>query len=420
MTRVLLAMIRREYWVRARKRRFLLGTLMTPFVWLALFATPILLVTRGGGERRVTVLDQSGDPELYGEVQQALRAVQVGTTFVLSRIEVPADAELEPIRRQRTESLASDSDRACLVLGKNVLLGADPEYYARNVTDTSIANLGSVVSDSILTRRLARAGVDPARAAALTKRARMRLVKVTPHGEAPETGQAFLTAGAVVLILFSTVLGHSASVLHGVIEEKESRIIEVLITTVEPYQIMVSKLVGIGLVGLTQYGIWGACGALLYGILAVTPKGAELGWSAVGGTLLVPCMLFFLLGYFLFATLYLIVGAMASRPEDAHQLARPLFVLNILPWLIFYTVMKDPNSVLSVTLSMIPFFTPTMMMVRIVVGSPPLWQVALSILLTSATIGASLWVAARVYRAGILIYGKRLTLRELRRWLSYR
>lgn len=412
-------MIRREYWVRVRKRGFLLATLLTPLLWIALFALPIFAVTRGGGERTVTVLDQSGDPELFRSLARALAGVQVGTTFRLFRVEVPADTAVDALRRARNADLVNDSDKACLVLGKEVLAGADPEYYARNVTDTSIATLAGALSQSILERRLARSGMTPADAAAYTQRARMVTIKVTPEGETPESGEAFLAAVIVVLTIFSTVLGHSGSVLNGVVEEKESRIVEVMITTVEPRQLMLGKLFGIGLVGLTQYAIWAACGALVYAVAKVTPMGAGLQWSQLGGSLIAPCVLFFLLGYFLLSTLYLIVGAMASRPEDAHQLARPLFILNILPWLIFYAVMKDPNSTLSVTLSLIPFFTPTMMMVRIVVGSTPTWQIALSIALTTATIVAAAWIAARIYRAGILLYGKRLTLGELARWLRY-
>src|SRR5262249_44703777 len=176
-----------------------------------------------------------------------------------------------------------------------------------------------------------------------------------------------------------TVSGYSAIVMHCVMEEKQSRIIELLATSAEPHQIMAGKLLGVGLVGLTQYAVW--AGLLLViklvGSKVLSIAGFQL--PSISYRLVFYCAIFFTLGYFLMATLYLIIGAMASKPEDAEILRRPMFILNIIPMLIFWIILQDPASNLSVIISMIPFFAPTMMMMRISLAAAPTWQVILCI-----------------------------------------
>jgi ABC-2 type transport system permease protein len=230
----------------------------------------------------------------------------------------------------------------------------------------------------------------------------------------------FINAVSLRMVIYFTIIGYSSTVANGVSEERESRIIEVLITSVEPHQIMISKLVGIGMVGLTQYALWGLLGAAI-----ALPANLLLGRAgfripSIPASLLGYSVIFFLLGYFLFGTINLIVGAMASKPEDVTLISRPLGLINILPWFLYYLVMKDPNGMAAVTLSMIPFLAPTLMMVRIIVSATPVSHILLSIFIMLLSIAFVLWIASKVYRARILIYGKRVTLAELGRWLRYK
>jgi ABC-2 type transport system permease protein len=237
----------------------------------------------------------------------------------------------------------------------------------------------------------------------------MQTIKVSTSGNTVETGQSFIVPLLLLLTLYMTILGYSSTVAWGAREEKNSRMIEVLITTVEPYQIMVSKLLGIGLVGLTQYLVWGT---LVFPLKAVI-TGSGVSLPRIPLSLLVYCLIFFILGYFLFATLNLIVGAIAAKDEDAALISRPLGLINMLPLLIYLLVVKDPHSGLSIALSMIPFLSPTMMLTRIAVSPTPWWHILLSMLILLASIFCALWIASKVYRARILIYGKRITIREL-------
>ena len=207
--------------------------------------------------------------------------------------------------------------------------------------------------------------------------------------------------------------------MRGGIEEKQSRIVEVLISSVRPSQMMLGKLIGIGLVGLTQIGIWALSTALLslFGATMFASQGAKI--PSIPVSLLVYFVLYFVLGFFLYATLYAMVGAIVSSEEDAQQVQLPVTLLIVMPMMIFGVVMANPNSTSSIVLSMIPFFAPTLMMLRIAVINPPVWQVILSMVIMVATILGSVWVAARIYRVGILMYGKRPSIAELGRWLRY-
>jgi len=187
-------------------------------------------------------------------------------------------------------------------------------------------------------------------------------------------------------------------------------------TSVEPYQVMTGKLIGIGLVGLTQYAVWGLCALAAGGIGTLVAGGPVIQLSKLGPVLFY-FPIFYLLGYFLYGGVYLIVSAPASTAEEAGHLAQPIIILTIVQAMLIWVVVKDPNGAISIALSMFPFFTPSVMMMRIAVGATPLWQILLSILLTLGSIGAVLWTAAKIYRVGILMYGKRLTLGELARWL---
>jgi len=202
-------------------------------------------------------------------------------------------------------------------------------------------------------------------------------------------------------------------------EEKQSRIIELLATSAEPYQVMASKLLGVGLVGLTQYAAW--AGLLMIVKLAGNSLASFAGFqlAKIPLRLVFYCSIFFALGYFLMATVYLIIGAIASKPEDAEVLRRPLFILNIVPMAIFWLILQDPSGSLSVVISMIPFFAPTMMMMRISLAAAPAWQILLCICIMVSSILVSLWVASRVFRMGLLLYGKKLSLAEVGHWLRY-
>jgi ABC-2 type transport system permease protein len=405
---------------RVSTRAFLIGTILTPLTLIAILVLPTTFANIAGGDRQVLVFDQSGDPALFETINKKIAENQrPGTKFDLRQIVVAQDQPIDEVRMQHNAELEKDSDKAYIVLRADVLSGGRPEYYAGNVTDISIASLSQSINEAVTDRALERAGFDAGQVSQLLKEREMKTIKVSGGAEAQAGGQTIWVIFFLFFFTYITLVNYGASVFRGVIEEKQSRILEVMVSSVKPFQMMIGKLVGIGLVGLTQYGIW-VVSVLLITILgrgALASRGFSL--TAIPIRVVVSFIIYFVLGYFLVATLNAIVGSMVSNEEDAEQLRRPLQLLNFVPLMVVWMVMRDPNSAVSSALSMFPLFGPTLMTLRIAISSPPLWQILLSILLMIVTIVGAIWVAAKIYRVGILIYGKRASLAELGRWLHY-
>jgi ABC-2 type transport system permease protein len=211
--------------------------------------------------------------------------------------------------------------------------------------------------------------------------------------------------------------------MRSVLEEKTTRMVEILVSSVRPFQLMMGKIIGIAAVALTQYLIWTASGSLLAGfgagMAAALQPGTQLPKVHLPFALLAYVLFFLLGGYLLYASLFSAVGAMVSNEQDMQQAQAPVTLLIIVPVLLFGLVMRSPNSTLAVLLSSIPFFSPILMPLRIALQTPPLWQIALSVVLLALTTLGVVHISGKIYRVGILMSGKRPSLVELSRWLKY-
>ena len=212
-------------------------------------------------------------------------------------------------------------------------------------------------------------------------------------------------------------------VMRSVIEEKSSRVVEVLLGSVTPMQLMAGKIIGVGAVGLTQIVIWGAVSGpagqrrLCHGSPPVWESTMKDAHIAPAVLILFP--VFFILGYATYACLYAAIGAMVNSDEEAQQLQFPV-TLPLLLCMVFATsIIRDPNTPLAFWLSMFPLTSPIIMYVRVSVSMPPIWQIVLSIAISLASLYGLVWLSSRIYRVGILMYGKRPTLAEILKWLRY-
>ena len=428
-----LIIIKREYLVRVRTRAFLIGTMVSPLLMLGLIALPIFFATRGGGVRRVTVLDQTGDPDLFDAIDRSLNSRSessdevdrndpgVGRTrYILTKRVIAPGEDLQAVQLQFQKQAEQDPDSTYLVLRAGGLDKLEPEYYAKNTSDFSIGTLERAISDAVASLRLKRAGLDQSQINAYTRRVELKKNKITSGGGVKAGGGTdFIVAFVMLFFMYMSVLIYGLFVMRGVIEEKQSRIVEVLVSSVRPTQMMLGKVIGIGAVGLTQIAVWALSALLLttVGVSAFASRGMTMPNIPI--SLLVCFVVFFVLGYFLYATLYAMVGSTVSSEDDAQQAQIPVTLLLVVPMVIFNMIIANPTSTSSIALSMVPFFAPTLMMMRIAVVNPPLWQVLLSMAIMIATILLCVWIAARIYRVGILMYGKRPSITELGRWLRY-
>ena len=283
-----LVILRREYITRVRTKAFVIGTLLTPILMLVLTILPGFLATRGGGERHVTVLDQSGDPELFGSIKKEIDGTpeggegdrRRGTRFVVTRVVVPTNANVDTLAEEYKTQVQKDSNAAYLILRPGVMNSVEPEYYAKNTSDFSISAVGRAVSDGIRHRRLLLGGLTEDEVTASMKSVGMKKLSVDEAGQTKEESglPGFIIAFVMLFFIYMTILMHGITVMRGVMEEKQSRIVEVIASSVRPTQMMMGKLVGIGLVGLTQYAIWvGSAAALtVVGASMVATQGIKI------------------------------------------------------------------------------------------------------------------------------------------------
>ncbi|MDH3255372.1 MAG: ABC transporter permease, partial [Acidobacteriota bacterium] len=298
------------------------------------------------------------------------------------------------------------------------------EYHAESLTNfITQQTLERALSSVIQRERLQTGGYDVERIGELIRSVDLETVRVSAEGSKADAGiGGFALAIFLFMVLYMTTLLYGNQVMLGVLEEKNSRIVEILIATVRPLELMLGKLIGIGLIGLTQLSIWVATALLLtapalVGLATALPENVEIPTLSVA--LIAHFLALFILGYFLYATFYAMVGSAFNNPQEAQQLASLAVVFVVLPWLFFMPILNDPDSTLAVVTSLIPMFTPTLMMLRIAVKMPPAWQLLLGYVLTFASCLAMTWLCARIYRVGILMYGKKPTLKEVWRWIRY-
>jgi ABC-2 type transport system permease protein len=409
------AVVKREYLERVRTKAFVIGTILGPLLMAALMIVPALMARSKSKPLRVAVVDASG--ALREEVEQALREVKEGER---ARFDVQggasdaSDAAREPLRR----AVKDQSLDGYLLLPKDVLREGTITYYGRNVSNFGDLNsLEGTVGRVLVSRRLTAAGLDPKKVSDLTREAKLTRMRVSDTGEREDQGATFLLALILMMILYISILMWGQAVMTSVIEEKTSRVVEVMASGVPSTTLLLGKLIGVGSAGLTQFLVW----ALSLFAVSLASAGAigSFVMPEISPLLLVSFVVFFLLGYFFYSSLYATIGAAVNTVQEAQGLVFPVLMPIILAMVCWPAVMQSPDGRLAFTISMIPGMSPLIMFLRIVVLTPPMWQILLSIAILVAGILALIWFAARVYRVGILMYGKRPTLSEIWRWTRY-
>jgi len=280
-----------------------------------------------------------------------------------------------------------------------------------------LARMEDALNDIVIKQRLAAEGLDYGRVKSLTTAVSLEMNQVTTKGgvEKKNVMGEYGVVFAFTLILYMALLSWGVTISKSIIEEKGTRIMEVILSSVTPRDFMTGKLIGVGLAGLTQLTIWALIGAAA-SAYAATGVVAILSSVHIPPIVFVYFLGFFVLGFLLFSALFMTVGAMCSNDQDAQQLQGLITLPLIVPLLTLMLLIQNPNSPLAVGLSLVPLFSPMVMLARIILIQPPAWQVALSMLLLAVSIYFTINFAARVFRVGALMYGKPPNLRELARW----
>lgn len=412
--------LKREYRESVFKKSFIIITLLTPLIMIGLSVLPTLLMFLSSEKtERIDVIDQSHS--VYNELTVNLKDTLKNKKpkFIFKQVFV-GNKPFDRLLSQEQALIENEQIDGLLFIPSTVEDSGKVEYYSKNVADLSLNHeLRNAIRKIVMNHRIVKSGLDPRMVQKLIRPVEMKTVKIVKGGRAEERGfiQEYFSTFIFVMILYFTLIMYGASIMRSVVQEKTSRVIEVLLSGSTPFQLMTGKIIGQGLVGFTQYLIWAVfgIGLILFGSSSLPGVSQYLNFSPMT---FVYFVIFFILGYFLFSTLYAAVGAVSNNDQEAQQMSMPIILLLIVPIIFNGYIVKSPDSSLSVFLSIFPTFSPIIMFARINLSNPPIWQIVSSILLLVLTILFSIWIVARIYRVGILMYGKRPTLPEIMKWLK--
>ena len=434
------AVIKREYLQAVRRKMFIFMTIFFPVLMAALFTVPGFIMARGLGGKKVAVVDGTGalrssfSHKIEPEVPDPKKALSGGNRGELPQsLDVeyaaapgatPPDKAAKPyLDRLNAPKESGNRLDAVLLIPSNAFEGNDAKmtYYSRSSADViSQERLASIANRAIQRQRLAARGIAPAAIDTLTREVPTEGVQLSKNGE-QKTGNEFnfiigmIFAG--LLIIPSFIYG--LETMRGIVQEKSERIVEVLISSMSPRELLTGKILGVAAVGLTQITAWLTIIAAGGAFAAASAKMAGFNVSQfLRPMVFVYFALFFILGYLTFVCIYAIAGAACNTDKEAQQLVAPVQMIMMVPWFVMFPIITNPDSTMAITLSMMPVYGPLTMFARTLVSEPPVWHVITSIAVSIATIAVFFYVTAKIFRVGILSYGKRPTIPELWRWMK--
>ena len=432
----ILLIIEREFITRVRKKTFLVITIIAPVLFAALMIVPGVLASLPADHKNIVVLDEP-----------ALLLPEVGNDqFALDYLN-PKEFDLA-----LAKDYLRDSDKDALLYipaGE----GWDPDFIKRNILLYGKEDIGmelqgfieNRIEDKINRQKLLKQGVDPEVVNQAKTQVNIKSFTLGEEDGQDETSATPLKMGLGYIagtMMYFFIFFYSVQVMRGVIEEKTSRIVEVIISSVRPYQLMLGKILGIGLVGVVQFLIWIILSSLIYVVVSQFvypeifaqqvisgPNGADLSVLETTGifdmvsSINFPLVLggfvfYFFGGYFLYSALFAALGSAIDQEADSQQFMLPVTAPMIIAIITAMNVIQEPNGQLAFWMSMIPLTSPITMMIRLPFGIP-LWEVALSGAILVASFFAVVGIAGKIYRVGILMYGKKVTWKELYKWLKY-
>jgi ABC-2 type transport system permease protein len=424
---------KREYLERVRSRSFLIMTLFIPALILGVSVVPTMIANRGGNETKNIVVvaqdretaetirtgieqgqeksekksDEKADSKLgrKNPILPAHYAVEVSTDTT----QAGRDALTEKVKQKHLDGFLWATQDA--IAAKKI------DFVTRdlsNVFDNGI--MGKTISDVLVRVALKNKGLKEDDINSALEPVKVEAQNAMGKG-APDPQVMLISTLVFVMIMYMTVLLYGINVMRSILEEKTSRVMEVMLATATSKELMAGKILGVGAVGLTQVGIWAAAAGIYLAGPALAAASALK--TAINPMLLVYFTIFFLLGYVLYSTLCAAVGSMVNSEQEAQQMQILVMMPLILSVIFIVNIFQHPGSPIAVFGSLFPFTAPLVMFSRIAMQMPPWWQIAASIALMVVTIYGMVWLCGRIYRVGILMYGKKPTLPEILKWIKY-
>jgi ABC-2 type transport system permease protein len=419
--RNVLLIIRREFLERVRTKAFVLGTVLFPVFMIAMIFLPALIKT-GGGERTLVLVDQSpaGIGQKVAEALQAPRPAENAIRYTIERVE----GTLEPLRAGLNERVEKKEIDGYVVIGPDVLETNQVAFRARDVTKVQVVqDVETAVTAAVREQRLAGSGLTAVQVAQMVREVKVDAARISGEGQERGNLMATMATAYIIFILFMQLIAlYGQNAMRSVLEEKNNRIVEVIVSSVRPMHLMAGKILGLAAVALLQIGIWVSFAALMASQAAWLSSRFNISAGAFSAlqldpTVWVVLLVFFALGFVLYAAMYAAAGSMVTSEQEAQQLAFPLMLPLFVPIVFIIPILMDPLGTTARVLSLIPFTSPVVMPMRAVATDVPGWEIAASMALLVLGTVAVVWLAGKIYRVGILSTGKKPTMRELARWL---
>jgi len=421
-----LVIARRELLERVRSKWFVAMTVLGPIGMIALVIVPSLLIGNPAGSK-VEIIDRTCPsegicPDLHDRTGEIAKPLFDGFTAIhwkpaIIAAETPDQVEMDRIRDNKINGFVT--------IPENAFDGGTVVYRGDNGSNPIVgATLREMMRLIVLTERGKRVKIDADKLVAILKPVEFHAQQTNGKTEAASGEASFLVGYALAYILFLVITLYAVAVMRSVVQEKTSRVMELMVATVKPRSLMAGKILGVGGAGLIQVAVWLTIGALTlayreqllraFGASGGGPSLPSLAFGEVGISLV-----FFVLGYFFYASMYAAVGAMVSSEQETQQVQTPIMLLLMVGLVSVTAVSGDPRGLTAQIMTTLPFWSPLLMPMRILLGGATLGEVAISltILIVSTVLIAR--AAAKIYRVGVLMYGKRPNLQELVRWLRY-
>ncbi|TFH06365.1 MAG: ABC transporter permease [Spirochaetales bacterium] len=398
-----------EFRLTAANKAFVIITILGPFLIVAISVLPSLLVRGDVG---------AGDPGRIGLMAPSSLMSDLTTAFGQSPVVLAQTSADELLLEAGLQN--NDLD-AYVVVPPDVLESNTVSVVSKSGANFQlIGTIDGVVGQVVVARRLSLAGLDPAEVRALTQTPRIDVRRIDAGGaqQSQDMASIIFTTMAFTMMLYMTILLYGQAIGRSVLAEKLSKTVEIMLSSLSPRELLIGKILGKAGASLLQYGIWIGMAAL---VLKVIGPMVNLQISAVGGFInYIYLVGFFLLAFLLYSAIYAALGAASEDEQHLGQLAWPVILFLVIPMVMIGGTATNPDGIIPRILSLIPLTSPIVMFQRLLIGSPAAWEVAACLVLLAGTIIAMALFAAKIFRIGILMTGKRFTLGEIVRWVRYR
>ncbi|MCP4706078.1 MAG: ABC transporter permease [candidate division Zixibacteria bacterium] len=423
--------IKREYAQVVKKKSFIVGILLTPIFMAAITIMPAMLASKKADDTHKMAVIEMDDKKIGEKFAESLTQYTLDNDLpayeVTGIFNINAD-DTAKLAEQRSilDSLVRGKEiKSYLVINSNAAENDSIILVAKSFGFRTNSRFEKRLSDILSGIRLNKSEVNLEIDSILNLTRRIDISQQAPGGLERDFMTMYMGGIVFVMIIFMTIITYGQVLMRSIIEEKNSRIIEVMISSVSPFQLMAGKIIGLGLANLTQVGIWIVIGLGIYSFRGDLNISADVTATLFNPVFLLFFLVYMFIGYIMYSTLFALIGSIVNTDKEAQNFIFPITMALILPVMTAMYIIQEPDSVLTVTMSLIPIFTPTLMILRMnfigveafTFANPIILEATIGVIITSLTTLLIIWLTSKIFRIGILMYGKRPTLPEIIKWM---